>query len=491
MVAAVGGRAQVRVRAWMAERLRWLVGWSRTSDGKRLLVLLALALGVRLVLAPFHGFFHDLQAYVTWGRLLDHDFFHFYTVAASTDVLTATKYGYLPNYPPLTVYLYGLMDGAYVAVAHLFTPQPTLSVAASPLLAVYMKLPVCAADLALVGIIYTQARRLRSRRWATIAAASYAFSPTVLFDGALWGQSDALPLLAIMVALLYTLRHRGVPAGVLFAAAVLFKPQPFVFGPLILFYLWRWAGGREALRALAAMAGTGLALCLPFLLPPHPEILVFLRTARDVALVRPFATLDGYNVWWFLGDMHTNVARPLVGPLSATVIGWLLFALAALVVAIGLWRDPSGTRLFLGAALLATAFFDVTTLQRERYLYPALALFLLATIGDVRAVLFYVTVTVTALLNMAMGVLVNANPPDGFPADPGINLNAQSEYFVHHGLPTLAVAAVNVWLLIVVVFVYLRSLAARPAALHAVGNRLPVAGAPADAAAASVAPGHG
>jgi hypothetical protein len=89
-----------------------------------------------------------------------------------------------------------------------------------------------------------------------------------------------------------------------------------------------------------------------------------------------------------------------------------------------------------------------------------------------------------------MGVLVNANPPDGFPADPGINLNAQSEYFVHHGLPTLAVAAVNVWLLIVVVFVYLRSLAARPAAFVE-GNRFPVAGTPADAAAASAAPGHG
>ncbi len=259
----------------------------------------------------------------------------------------------------------------------------------------------------------------------------------MLFDGALWGQSDALSLLAIVVALLYTLRHRGVPAGALFAAAVLFKPQPFVFGPLILFYLWRWAGGREALRALAAMAGTGLALCLPFLLPPHPEILVFLRTARDVALVRPFATLDGYNVWWFMGDMRTNVARPLVGPLSATVIGWLLFALVALVVAIGLWRDPSGTRLFLGAALLATVFFDVTTLQRDRYLFPTLALFLLATIGDVRALLFYATATVTAFLNMAMAVLVNVNPPaDGIPSDPGINLNAQSEYFVHHGLPT-------------------------------------------------------
>jgi hypothetical protein len=109
----------------------------------------------------------------------------------------------------------------------------------------------------------------------------------------------------------------------------------------------------------------------------------------------------------------------------------------------------------------------------------------------VRALLFYVTATVTAFLNMAMAVLVNVNPPaDGIPSDPGINLNAQSEYFVHHGLPTLAVAAVNVWLLIMVVFIYLRSLAARPAA-HVEGNRLPVAGTPADAATARVAPGHG
>ncbi|HKV84075.1 MAG TPA: hypothetical protein VJN88_05930, partial [Ktedonobacterales bacterium] len=81
--------------------------WRRTPDGKALLALLAAALLVRLVLSPFHGFFHDLQAYVTWGRLLDHHFFHFYTVASTTDVVNATRYGYLPNYPPLTVYIFG------------------------------------------------------------------------------------------------------------------------------------------------------------------------------------------------------------------------------------------------------------------------------------------------------------------------------------------------------------------------------------------------
>src|SRR5260221_14415626 len=139
------------------------------------------------------------------------------------------------------------------------------------------------------------------------------------------------------------------------------------------------------------------------------------------------------------------------------VWAWMAERLRRLV---GWSRTSDGKRLL---ALLATAFFDVTTLQRDRYLFPALALFLLATIGDVRALLFYATATVTTFLNMAMAVLVNVNPPaDGIPSDPGINLNAQSEYFVHHGLPTLAVSAVNVWLLHIVVFIYLRSLAARP-----------------------------
>lgn len=435
-----------------------LRAWLHTHDGKSLTGLLAAALLVRLLIAPFHGFFYDLQAYVTWGRLLDHHFLHFYSVASTTDVVNATRYGYLPNYPPLTVYLYGLLDGLYALVAHVVGAHPTYNVSLSPALAVYMRLPIIAADLSMVALIYLMARRRWSNRAALILAGVYAFSPAVLFDGVLWGQTDGMFTLAVVGALLCAYRGRGVWAGVLVALAVTLKPQPIIFVPLIPLYLLRWSGWREALRSVVGMAGAGVVVCAPYLLPPHPQILIFMRVARQVALAKPWATVDAMNLWWALGVIRRPGAAPLIGTLSPDTIGVALFAMVFAVIALGVWRDRSLERLFLSAGIIAAAFFTVTTLQHERYLFPAMALFLLAALENRRHLVPFVLASVVSSFNMAMAVLINANPPDGFPANPGINLNSAQVYFIHHGLPTLIVAALDVWMLLIVSILYLRSL---------------------------------
>lgn len=441
-------------RAHMAQ----LRGWAHARDGKALLALMVGALLIRLVIAPFHGFFYDLQAYVTWGRLLDHHFFHFYSVASTTDVVNATRYGYLPNYPPLTVYLYGLLDAFYGLAARVVGAHPTYNVSLSPALAVYMRLPIIAADLGMIALIFSLARRRWSLRGALILAGSYAFSPAVLFDGALWGQTDAIFTLAVVGALLCAYRGRGVWAGALLALAVTLKPQPIIFVPLIPCYLLRWSGWRESARSVAGMVGAGAAICAPYLLPPHPQMLIFMRVARQVALAKPWATLDAMNLWWALGVIRRRGSASLIGSLSPDMIGIALFALILAVVLVGIWRDGSLKRLLVSAALVATAFFTVTTLQHERYLFPAMALFLLAALYNRRHLVPYILATVVSFFNMAMAVLINANPPDGFPANPGVNLNNAQTYFIHHGLPTLVVAALDVWLLLIVSILYVRTL---------------------------------
>lgn len=441
-----------------------LNGWRRTTDGKTLLALLAAALLIRLVLAPFHGFFHDLQAYVTWGRLLDHHFLHFYTVASTTDVVNATRYGYLPNYPPLTVYIFGLLDGVYALAAHAVGVHTSYNVSLSPALAVYMRLPALAADLATVALIYRLARRRWSLRASALLAAGYAFSPAILFDGALWGQTDSVFTLAVIAALLCAYQGRGVWAGVLIALAITLKPQPVIFTPLIPLYLLRWSGWREALRSVGGMVAAGAVICAPYLIPPHPQILVFTNVAQQVALAKPWATLDAMNLWWMLGIIRQPETAPVLGSLAPATIGIALFAALFALVLVGVWRDRSLERLFLGAGIIATAFFSVTTLQHERYLFPAMALFLFAALDNRRHLLPYALATLVSFLNMAMAVLINANPPDGFPADPGINLNREQIYFIHHGLPTLIVAAIDLWMLALAMILYLRSLP-RPAAV--------------------------
>src|SRR5690348_4487484 len=93
--------------SWAAARRQRdrLRAWRAGAEGRRALLLLSLALLIRLPLMVFHDFFYDLQAYAVWGEVLDHHFFDFYTACCPAALPPHAP----PNYPPLTVYLYGLL----------------------------------------------------------------------------------------------------------------------------------------------------------------------------------------------------------------------------------------------------------------------------------------------------------------------------------------------------------------------------------------------
>ena len=75
-----------------------------------------------------------------------------------------------------------------------------------------------------------------------------------------------LPLLGLFVfaALATQVAREHLPSASL-ALAVLIKPQPVVFAPLFLLYLWRWAGREQFVRFTMAGLVTTLAVALPVL----------------------------------------------------------------------------------------------------------------------------------------------------------------------------------------------------------------------------------
>lgn len=427
------------------ERLRV---WLRTSEGRRFSVLLAASLALRLILAPFHGFFDDPQYYVDWGLLLPHHFADFYSAGAHAALLP-------PNYPPLTIYLFALLDAFYLALGHLLHVSPTTQVAHAPLFAFLLKLPAIAADLGITSGIYLLARKRFSPHVALLVAASYAFSPPIIVDSALWGQTDSIFVLAVLISLLMTLRHRSFTAGVLCAVAIMLKPQPVIFAPLIVFYLWRWAGWRAVLRALGGLCAGVLALALPYLLPPWTEVLAFSTNFASITAKWPGATVTAFNLWWLLGAAGHQYTAPWLGPLSPNTLGILLFLATYVVACFGIWCDATPGRLFLAAATLTVAFFDVTALQHERYLYPALLFLLISALSDQRAWLLYALSSLTLLLNMVLVIILFSEM-----SHPGIDVHGIREWTLQHPEITVAVAAANIALLVACLVIYTR----RPAA---------------------------
>ncbi|HEU5343528.1 MAG TPA: hypothetical protein VFU60_04230 [Ktedonobacterales bacterium] len=370
--------------------LRWL----GSRRGLAYLALMALALIVRVIIAPRIVVTQDLLTYTTWGQVFDQHPLHVYSVGGMNPDKTL-----VPLYPPVAMYLFGAVEKIYFGLGALFGLSLSHDLMASPSLMLAMKTPGILADLALLTILYVKACA-HMRRWAAwLLGATYALSPGVLIMVVVWGQSDSIVLLLVALGLLMLARKQGIWAGALLALAVGFKPQPIIYLPLALIYLTRWGGARQALRGMVAFLLTTLAVWLPYLLPPHPEVIAMGRNlAIGASNGFPAASHTGWNLWFALGLQQRNAAAPLIGSYSLTEVSGVLFIVILMIVLLGFWRDGSEGRLWAGAAILALSFFAIGTLQYERYLFPALGLLFLAAISHRRYWLLY---AVTSLIYMA------------------------------------------------------------------------------------------
>ena len=43
------------------------------------------------------------------------------------------------------------------------------------------------------------------------------------------------------------------------------------------------------------------------------------------------SSADAYNLWWLLGLGHYAASLPLLGPLTPSLLGWLLFSVVVAV----------------------------------------------------------------------------------------------------------------------------------------------------------------
>jgi hypothetical protein len=400
MMLSVGG-ALTKIGHRARQHCTTLLRWARTGEGARFFALLGAALLLRLLFAPLTMFTLDLQAYATWGTLLLRHPLDPYSVGGAS-----ANWVFLPIYPPLALYTFGAIEGAYFGVAHLLGLHLIHDPVTSAPLRLVLKLPAILADLGMTAFIYALARRVMTPARALLASATYAFTPGILIVTLLWGQTDGVVVLLVALGLYYAWRGKGIQAGILLALAVGFKPQPVIFLPLALVYLYRWAGWREALRAAASLAGATLVLWLPYLLPPHFEVVAYAQNlARVVRAEYPSASHGALNGWVLINAEATLVSQRLVGPFTLQTVSTAAFAGILLLVLIGVWRERSARVLWSGAAILALGMFDVGTLQFERYLAPAVALFLLAALYDRRYWVCYASVSLMLYLNFAGGVV--------------------------------------------------------------------------------------
>jgi dolichyl-phosphate-mannose--protein O-mannosyl transferase len=386
-----------------------------------LLAGLALRLAIAYVFFPDSGFKSDLGTYTSWAlTLADFGPSGFYAHAGFID------------YPP--GYLYILWPIGLLA--KLFSPGDPAFAARE-----LIKVPPILIDLAVGALLYwlvtSWARPSRRAESLGLAAAAlYVFNPVTWYDSALWGQTDAIGALVLLLVVGALVRGNSEGAAGLAVLAALVKPQ---YG-IVAIWLVGWIllrrhlfvpgsgprnqpWGPERLSAWLARergpvriltsAGVGLVvffvLALPFAMGPYEYGSLMVSATGTYK----YFTVNAFNPWALVGGAKgvpslagsgltswVDDATKLVGPSPALLIGMAALLVGFLVGAVrGLWRDDRRSIVLL-ALFLSAAFFILPTRVHERYLFPVFAFLPILAVGNRRWAVAFVLFAAGSFINL-------------------------------------------------------------------------------------------
>lgn len=356
-----------------------------------LTLLVSAALAVRLALMPYH-------AYLPGGSMDE----HFWTAWMQAihehgvlNVFTTTKTNYVGYQWALWALslVYGWAGGSYDQ--------------AGPWLHLLVKTPSVLADVLLIVVTWHATSALagdgqRARRLALTAAAVIAFQPAVLYDGAVWAQTDASVSVAMLAAVLLVARGRPGAGWAVWAVGFLIKPQPVLLVPVLAALTLRTDGWRGIARGGGAAGAVAAVVLGPWI--AHGD-LHRVTTAYGALMGSDYGRLSvsAWNTWWF-ADRFTHAAPEdavAAAPfLTYRMLGLLLSLCAAAIAAGYLWACTDLRRALIAGAYMALAFYMLPMSTHERYLFPYLALLLPVAATERRWLWLYVPASCSLFLNM-------------------------------------------------------------------------------------------
>lgn len=270
--------------------------------------------------------------------------------------------------------------------------------------------PAVIADAVIAALLLLWVSRRLDERSAVVTGVVYALAPPIIWDSAAWGQVESVFILPLLLAIEMGSRGRVEAMAFWASTAFMVKAQAAMMAPLALLLAWQYAGtdGRRWARVALAAIVPAAAIALPFLSQSDG----LWRAYAGAAEYYPFTHLNGFSAWFLtspilspqLETMASSYSRdtlPLFGGMSARVIGGALLMGSWIVVGVRLLRGRCGGGVLQWAvAVLPISFFAFSTQMHERYIVPAVAMWLWAFSNDRRWWLGFGVILLVSTLNL-------------------------------------------------------------------------------------------
>lgn len=249
------------------------------------------------------------------------------------------------TYPPLYLYLISLST---------LLPVPKLYA---------IKLISVLGDYMAAWYVWRLARRHSSAgRSAWVAVTAFLFLPTVVMNGALWGQCDVLYTTGFLASLYYLLERRPVAALVAFGFSCALKPQAIFWCPLL---AGLFIARRLAWKWVWVPAAVYVACGLPAILAGKPALDALWRWGN--LNLMPGLTLGATNWYQWVFEQH-----PEIFWWPGVVLTLVATAFFVLWIEHTAPDDSSSDRWLVSLAFLSVLFPPfLLPGMHERYFFPA------------------------------------------------------------------------------------------------------------------------
>ncbi|GAE89764.1 hypothetical protein [Acetivibrio straminisolvens] len=222
-----------------------------------------------------------------------------------------------------------------------------------------IKLWAVASELVGAYLIYKIGKRYGKERLGFILGVVYALNPGVFFNSSIWGQFDSIPA-TLLVGMIYAFSvNRKMTAVLLYALAVLTKPQSALLTPLgILFYkeLFDFSNITKE-KIVKSIKETLVALCIGFscyfiVIYPFYYHMDLYEQMKSTSVVKdfiaetidyfcwmpnlyltsvqdyPYPTANAFNLWTLLGGQPPIFDSNTFFILSYNAWGTILFLIS-------------------------------------------------------------------------------------------------------------------------------------------------------------------
>ncbi len=316
------------------------------------------------------------------------------TAAANnlTDVYTS---GRTSDYPPFYMYILFLI-GKFASIP-----------AMNQYFYLLLKLPSILADVVTAYLIFRLAHKYLSERASLLLAAFYIFNPAVLINSTFWGQVDSFFTLLVILSVYMLTEKRMVLSAVFITAAVLMKPQGIIFLPVLFFEIVRQKKVSTFMKALIPALLTGGVIILPFALN-RGITWIFSLFAGTLGEYK-YASVNAFNFFGILGANYTDDSARLF--IFSYHTWGMIFIVAVTLFSWFIYIKGRDSKYAPAAALiLISGVFIFSSRMHERYLFPVVALAIIAYIylKDKRFILLAGGFSITVFANTYY-VLFNSN----------------------------------------------------------------------------------